>query len=209
MVDFQYLAFMNFLAHIYLSGPDNKVQLGNFIGDFVKGRNLTEQFEERIAIGIELHRAIDEFTDKHEVVKQSKDRIRTKYRHYAPVIMDIFYDHYLARNWNRYHETFLPDFAEQTYGMIMSHEDILPEKVKWMMPYMIKQDWLSNYARIDGIARVLGGMSRRTPYNSKMNEAVEDLKLHYNEFENEFFEFFPELEKFCQEFLNQQFISLT
>jgi acyl carrier protein phosphodiesterase len=192
---------VNFLAHIYLSGNDPNIQLGNFIGDFVKGRNLAEQFEANVARGIELHRAIDEFTDRHPVVKLSKVRLRDKYRHYAPVIVDIFYDHYLARNWDRFHKTFLPDFAEQTYNMIMSREDILPEKVKWMMPYMIKGNWLANYARIDGIGRVLNGMSRRTPYDSKMHEAVEDLQVHYQEFENEFFDFFPELEKHSKDFL--------
>ena len=194
---------MNFLAHIYLSGKDPNIQLGNFIGDFVKGRNLKEQFEAGIAKGIELHRAIDEFTDKHPVVKLSKDRLRGKYRHYSPVIVDIFYDHYLARNWDRFHPTILPDFAEQTYNMIMSREAVLPEKVKWMMPYMIKGNWLANYARIEGIGRVLNGMSRRTPYESKMHEAVEDLQTHYPDFEKEFFDFFPELEKNSQEFLNQ------
>lgn len=192
---------MNFLAHLYLSGNDPNIQLGNFIGDFVKGRNLTEQFDASIAKGIELHRAIDAFTDKHPIVKQSKVRLREKYRHYAPVIVDIFYDHYLAKNWERFHKTFLPDFAEQTYSMIMSRSDILPEKVKWMMPYMIKQDWLTSYARMDGIGRVLGGMSRRTPYESKMHEAVEDLQVHYTDFEKEFFEFFPELEAHSKEFL--------
>ena len=202
LTEFKYLARVNFLAHIYLSGDDPNIQLGNFIGDFVRGRNLTEQFEAGIAKGIALHRAIDEFTDKHAVVKQSKVRLRKKYRHYAPVIVDIFYDHYLAKNWDRYHSTFLPEFAEKTYTMIMSRETILPEKVKWMMPYMMKQDWLTNYARIDGIARVLGGMSRRTPYNSKMHEAVDDLRMHYTDFEKEFFEFFPELETHSKEFLS-------
>jgi acyl carrier protein phosphodiesterase len=175
--------------------------LGNFIGDFVKGRNLTEQFGAPIAKGIELHRSIDDFTDHHPVVKQSKARLRDKYRHYAAVIVDIYYDHYLAKNWDQFHNMFLPDYAESTYQMIMSQEAILPERVKWMMPYMIKQDWLTNSARIEGIGRVLGGMSRRTSFDSKMNEAVEDLKVGYADYEKEFFEFFPELEKHCQVFL--------
>jgi acyl carrier protein phosphodiesterase len=192
---------MNFLAHIYLSGDDPNIQLGNFMGDFVKGRNLTEQFGPEIAKGIELHRAIDAFTDKHPIVKQSKVRLREKYRHYAPVIVDIFYDHYLAKNWDKFHNTFLPDFAEQIYTMIMSREAVLPEKVKWMMPYMIKGNWLANYARIDGIGRVLNGMSRRTPYESKMDEAVTDLQTHYSDFEKEFFEFFPQLEAHSKAFL--------
>ena len=198
----RYLAGVNFLAHLYLSGDDPNIQLGNFIGDFVKGRNLVEQFDTQIARGIELHRSIDEFTDHHPVVKQSKDRLRDKYRHYSAVIVDIFYDHYLAKNWDQFHKTFLPDYTETIYEMIMSKENILPEKVRWMMPYMIKQNWLANYARIDGIGRVLGGMSRRTSFNSKMEEAVEDLKFSYSEFEKEFFEFFPELEKHCVAFLS-------
>jgi acyl carrier protein phosphodiesterase len=194
---------VNFLAHLYLSGNDPNIQLGNFIGDFVKGRNLTEQFDAEIAKGIELHRSIDEFTDRHPVVKQSKARLREKYRHYAAVIVDIYYDHYLAKNWDQFHKTFLPDYAESVYEMIMSRENILPEKVKWIMPYMIKQNWLANYARIEGIGRVLGGMSRRTAFDSKMNEAVDDLKVSYSEFEQEFFEFFPELKHHAIEFLNQ------
>ena len=198
----RYLANVNFLAHLYLSGNDPNIQLGNFIGDFVKGRNLTEQFDASIAKGIELHRSIDEFTDHHPIVKLSKDRLRDKYRHYAAVIVDIFYDHYLAKNWDRFHKTFLPDYAESVYEMIMSKENILPERVKWMMPYMIKQDWLTNYSRIGGIGRVLGGMSRRTSFDSKMNEAVEDLKLGYADYEKEFFEFFPQLEAHSRDFLS-------
>lgn len=192
---------MNFLAHLYLSGNDPKIQLGNFLGDFVRGRNLVEQFEPAIAFGIELHRSIDEFTDKHTVVKQSKDRLRPKYRHFAPVIIDMYYDHFLARNWNRYHTSFLPDYAESAYNMILSHESILPQQLKWMMPYMVKQDWLSNYARMEGLGKALSGMARRTPYDSKMNEAVQDLTAHYNEFEAEFFEFFPQLQKHASAFL--------
>ena len=192
---------MNFLAHLYLSGNDPDVQLGNFIGDFVKGRNLTEQFDIGIATGIELHRVIDEFTDKHPIVKLSKDRLRPKYRHYAPVIVDIFYDHYLAKNWDRFHPTFLPDYAESIYAMVMSRKSVLPEKVLWMMPYMIKGNWLTNYAKIDGIGSVLKGMSRRTPYDSKMHEAIEEMKSSYHDFETEFLDFFPYLARHAKDFL--------
>ena len=102
---------MNFLAHLYLSADDPEIQLGNFIGDFVRGRDLSTRFSVGIVTGILLHREIDEFTDRHEVVKRSKDRLRPKYRHYAPVIIDMFYDHHLAVNWNAYHHQPLPDFA--------------------------------------------------------------------------------------------------
>jgi acyl carrier protein phosphodiesterase len=177
--------------------------LGNFIGDFVKGRNLADQFEPEIARGIELHRAIDAFTDNHEQVTRSKNRLRPKYRHYSGVIVDIFYDHFLARQWDDYHNEFLPDYAEQVYRLIEQHESILPREVTFMMPYMTKGNWLVNYARIEGIQRALAGMARRTPYASRMDEAVEDLKLGYADFKSEFDRFFPDLGIFCKNWLNE------
>jgi len=194
---------MNFLAHLYLSGDNHKIMLGNFIGDFVKGRNALEQFDLEIIRGIELHRAIDEFTDRHPIVTVSKNRLRPKYRHYSGVIVDVFYDHFLARNWDTYHPELLPDFADKAYGVIQSHDPILPKEVKFMMPYMIKGNWLVNYAKTEGIHRALSGMARRTPYESKMDEAVIDLKLNYGEFYNEFTEFFPQLKSFSQKLLSE------
>ncbi len=190
---------MNFLAHLYLSGDDHKIMVGNFIGDFVKGRNALKQFEPRIIKGIELHRAIDEFTDSHPIVTVSKNRLRPKYRHYSGVIVDVFYDHFLARNWNTYHVDLLPDFANKAYEIIQSFDPILPIEVKYMMPYMIKGNWLVNYSQTEGIHRALSGMSRRTPYESKMEEATVNLELHYQEFEKEFKSFFPELKLFCED----------
>lgn len=193
---------MNFLAHLYLSGNNSKIMIGNFLGDFVRGRNLIERYDREIVLGIELHRAIDEFTDKHIVVAKSKDKLREKYRHYAPVIIDIFYDHFLAYNWSNYHHERLEDFAEQAYNFLKDSEDILPDEAKQMLPYMIKGNWLVNYANTDGLQRTLTGMSRRTKFNSKMEESVVDLIAHYKDFKNEFELFFPELKNFSNEFIN-------
>jgi len=184
---------MNFLAHLYLSGDNPKIRVGNFIGDFVKGKNLAERFEADIAKGIALHREIDWFTDKHLVVKQSKDRLRPKYRHYSGVIVDIFYDHFLAKNWEKYSEHFLPDYAEECYAVIQQHETMLPEEVKYMMPYMINGNWLVNYSKLEGIQKALSGMARRTRFESKMDECVADLQENYESFKNEFEIFFPDL----------------
>lgn len=184
---------MNFLAHIYLSGENDNVMIGNFIGDFVKGRNLSEQFEPEIVKGIEIHRAIDAFTDTHPIVRISKKRLHPKYRHYSPVIVDVFYDHFLAKNWNAYHPKLLPDFVEHTYKTIESYSNILPKDVLYMLPYMIKGNWLVNYSRLEGIQRALTGMSRRTTHVSHMDESVNDLREHYDLFEKEFRDFFPEL----------------
>lgn len=192
---------MNFLAHLYLSGDDSKIKVGNFIGDFVKGKNLEEQFESGIAKGILLHREIDSFTDRHPLVKQSKDRLRAKYKHYSGVITDIYYDHFLARNWNRFSEQILPDFAEESYALIQRHDPILPYEVKYMMTHMIRGNWLVNYSKIEGIHRALSGMAHRAKFDSKMDEAAEDLKSNYAEFESDFFSFFPELKKFAEDWL--------
>ena len=192
---------MNFLAHLYLSGEDQNVMVGNFIGDFVKGRNALEIYDKKIVEGIELHRSIDEFTDSHPVVTESKNRLRPKYRHYSGVIVDIFYDHFLARNWTMYHGELLPDFADRAYGIIQSFDAILPKEVKFMMPYMVKGNWLVNYSKLDGINRALSGMSRRTPFESKMEEATSDLEKNYESFKSEFDEFFPNLKSHSEKFL--------
>jgi acyl carrier protein phosphodiesterase len=195
---------MNFLAHISLSGDNPKIMVGNFIGDFVKGRNMLEQFEPEIARGIALHRAIDEFTDNHPIVTISKNRLRPTYRHYSAVIVDMFYDHLLAKNWERYYKEFLPDFAERSYRILEGFHTILPEGVKYMLPYMTKGNWLVNYARLEGIERALSGMARRSKYESKMELAVEDLKKNYDEFTQEFSIFYPELQKFSNDWLEQE-----
>ncbi len=192
---------MNFLAHLYLSGDNTSVMLGNFIGDFVKGKNLIEKVGSEMAKGIELHREIDFFTDQHPIVRESKKRLRPKYRHYSGVIVDVFYDHYLAKNWKDYHHQLLPDYADRIYNLIQKNNALLPERVNMMMPYMIKGNWLVNYATLDGIHRALSGMTRRTPYESKMDESISDLKENYEEFKTEFITFFPELRKHCKDWL--------
>jgi acyl carrier protein phosphodiesterase len=195
---------MNFLAHLYLSGNDPEIMVGNFIGDFVRGRNVYDQFTHNIAVGIELHRQIDAFTDRHHVVMESKKRLRPKYRHYAPVIVDVFYDHFLAIHWTSLHTQPLPDFANFAYAQLEQHEAILPTRVLHMMPYMIRGNWLVNYGQSEGIHRALSGMSRRTPYDSKMNEAVHDLEKYFVEFEKEFLAFFPELKAMSESFIRSK-----
>lgn len=194
---------MNFLAHLYLSGDDPEIKVGNFIGDFVKGRNLLDRYPATVARGIELHRAIDEFTDAHEVVQESKQRLRPNYRHYAGVIVDVFYDHYLASLWSDYHHQPLAQFAAESYALIKNSEIELPSRVLYMLPYMERGNWLVNYARLEGIHRALTGMSRRTTFESKMDEAIADLQRDYEQFKTEFKIFFPLLDSFAKEWISK------
>ncbi|RPD94483.1 DUF479 domain-containing protein [Aureibaculum marinum] len=183
---------MNYLAHIYLSGDNDELKIGNFIADGLSG-NKYSHFSSEIQKGILLHRKIDSFTDTHPIVRKSKKRLHPRYRHYDGVIIDILYDHYLAKNWSTYSTHDLNDFAQQFYNLLTSNHDILPEKIKHLLPFMIKGNWLYNYRTLEGIESVLIGMNKRTKNQSKMNLAIEDLQIHYKDFENDFTTFFEDL----------------
>ena len=188
---------MNFLAHLYLSGNSEGLLIGNFIADSVKGKAY-ENYNQEIQKGILLHRKIDTFTDSHPIVSQSKQRLHSRYHKYSPVVVDIFYDHFLAVKWNNYSTVSLNEFAENSYRVMNTNFEILPEKVKFMLPYMIKGNWLVNYSNVEGICKTLTGMSRRTSFNSGMETATEILVQHYSLFENEFELFFEELRNYVK-----------
>ncbi|MBT8315380.1 MAG: acyl carrier protein phosphodiesterase [Maribacter sp.] len=188
---------MNFLAHIYLSFDDDEITIGNFIADSIRG-NKIDHLPIRIQKGILLHREIDSYTDAHAIPKISSKRLHTNYRHYSRVIVDIFYDHFLAKNWKAYSPTPLDVFVDDFYDLLEANYPILPHGVQRMMPYMISDNWIYNYSKMEGIGRVLNGMNRRTKNKSKMNFAIRDLEEHYTDFEKEFTSFFEELVDFSK-----------
>ena len=190
---------MNFLAHIYLSGEMGDLMVGNFMGDFVKGKKYND-YSQQIAKGIKLHREIDWYTDNHQTVDKSKDRLWKKYRHYAGVIIDMFYDHFLARDWSVYSSETLEEFTARAYGVLIRKRAILPQKAQYILTYMVKHNWLLAYQQIDGIERALLGMSKRTKFQSHMEKAAQDLKANYELFSQEFHEFFPEIIRHTREF---------
>ncbi|AUC14618.1 ACP phosphodiesterase [Tenacibaculum sp. SZ-18] len=193
---------MNFLAHLYLSPNNHHIMLGNFIADHIRG-NKFKHLTEDIQKGIYLHRSIDTFTDSNEIVRISKRRLHERYGHYDGVIIDIFYDHFLAKNWENYSQIPLDIYTKSIYHYLESQKEILPETTKELLPYMIQYDWLYNYQFIDGIQQVMNGMNRRTKGKSQMNLAVEDLELHYNELENDFQTFMFELIEFVSNELDK------
>ena len=194
---------MNFLAHIYLSFGDDEITIGNFIADSIRG-NKFEHLPERIQKGIKLHRHIDTYTDAHPTFRESTKRLHKNYGHYSGIIVDIFYDHFLAKNWDSYSDIPLEIFVDNFYDLLEDNYTILPVAIKRMMPYMVADNWIFNYSNMEGIAKVLAGMNRRTKNKSKMNFAILDLEEHYNEFEKEFSSFFEELTMFSKE----KFLSL-
>lgn len=186
---------MNFLAHIYLSGNNEFVTIGNFIADGIRGKQY-QKYSKEIQVGILLHRQIDTFTDAHPIVRQSTKRLHKNYSHYSGVIVDILYDHFLAKNWSKYSDIPLNDYVESFYESLETNFEVLPLRIQKMIPYMMADNWLLNYANLEGIQRVLNGMNRRTKNISGMDKATLELQQYYKEFENEFTEFFEELRAF-------------
>jgi acyl carrier protein phosphodiesterase len=194
---------MNFLAHIYLSGNDDLIKIGNFMADGIRGKDF-ESYPLEIQKGILLHREIDTYTDAHPIFRQSTKKLHEKYHHYAGVIVDVFYDHFLAKNWKNYSDEKLEEFVERFYQSLYDNNTMLSERTKEIMPYMIKHNWLVSYQTVEGINRILTQMDHRTKNESKMRFATNELSEFYIEFENEFANFFEEL----RIYVNQKIIAL-
>ena len=177
--------------------------LGNFFADHIRG-NKFDHFPEKIQKGIRLHRAIDTFTDAHPVVRQSSKKLYKNHGHYSRVIVDIFYDHFLAKQWQNYAEVPLEDYTANFYELLLAHYELLPQLTKRLLPHMMKDNWLLNYANFEGISKALKGMDMRAKNESNMHLAIWDLKQHYTTFEYEFLTFFKELIVFSQ----KQYINL-
>jgi acyl carrier protein phosphodiesterase len=184
---------MNFLGHLYLSGSDPEVIVGNFMGDAVKGRDLS-RFSPGIERGLRLHRAIDSFTDVHPMLLEGRQRVHAHAGRYASVVMDLFYDHLLAANWSMISEEPLEHFAQRMYRLLNEHEAWMPERTRRMLPYMVAGDWLTSYSTMEGIARALEGLSRRVPAGAPMRGAEGVLHAHLDRYTAEFNAFLPAVE---------------
>jgi len=188
---------MNFLAHLYLSSEDDQLMIGNFIADSVKG-SAYNNYSEGIKKGILLHRAIDSFTDSHSIVKQSIMRLRPVHHKFSGVIVDIFYDHFLALRWNEFSDVDLSDFAKRVHILMLENKNLMPVRSQHFLQYMLMNNIPLPYAEIKGIEKVLFGMSRRSTFENTMHLATADLVKYYSDFENEFRLFLPEIITFCQ-----------
>ena len=186
---------MNFLAHVYLSGENDHIKIGNFMADGIHGKNF-DAFPADVQKGIRLHREIDSFTDFHPIFRQSKHRLHERYGHYSGVIMDIFYDHFLAKNFSKYSEIPLEEFVQNFYKVLDTNFDILTPRFQNILPILKSENWFLLYATTEGLTHILYMMDRRTKLRSKMQFSIEELKLFYTEFESEFTLFFAEVQAF-------------
>lgn len=183
---------MNFLAHIYLSFDHPEISIGNFMADSIK-REALSGFSPMLQKGVYLHRAIDQFTDTHSIYKKSCKRLFKTHGHYSRVIVDIFYDHFLAAQWKTYHPMALSQFATNFYSLLESNMSQLPAKTQYLFPYLKAQNWLVAYETIAGLDGILKGMHRRASFSSKMDVAILDLQAQYPAFKKDFNDFFKEL----------------
>ena len=189
---------MNFLAHLFLASPDADCMLGGLVADFVRSRDVNG-FPDTIQAGIRLHQRIDSFTDAHPVVAASKRRLHPPYRRFAGVLLDIFYDHYLAARWAQYSpSTTLEVFAQQVYQLLERRRSNLPASLRRILPRMIEEDWLVSYRNIKGVNRSLQRLSRRLRRENPLGEGIVLLRTRYDEFESDFEVFFPDLIEFAQ-----------
>jgi len=183
---------MNYLAHIYLAdNRDEKNVLGNFLGDFV---NISTErvFDETIRRGIHMHRKIDSFTDAHPIFQRSRKRVSSPNRRFAGVLVDIFYDHFLAKNWQVYSKIPLEKYADIFYGMLERNFSILPLRVKGMIPYMVEENWLVGYRELSGIEKPLERIAKRFAQSKRpLVNPIDELIYNYDCLEEDFHAFYP------------------
>ena len=188
---------MNVLAHIYLSGDSDEIIIGNYIGDYVKGRDYLK-YPELIKKGIILHRHIDDFTDRHPVVHRSKILFTRKYHKYAGVVVDIIYDHYLTKEWDTFSRRPLESITYQFYRAMVNNYDILPAKVQDRFPFFIINNWIESYKTNKGLKHVLNTLSKRTSLPSESKYAIKTFKKNYYSLGEDFMEFFPQLIEYVE-----------
>ena len=198
---------MNYLIHFLLAGDDDELRLGSVLGDYVKGR--VERFEhpgitDRLRTGIQMHRTIDAFSDCHPAVRRSKRILSAEYGRLSGVIVDVFYDHVLARRWTEHHPRRLQDYTQEVYRTLKSNLHRLPAPVHPLIKSMSRGDWLRGYASPRGIERALQGMAQRHPVAAEIGTAGRVLADHFDRFSADFDEFLPELRMRCAEFLAER-----
>lgn len=186
---------MNFLAHVYLSGEDMDLAIGNLIADRVKGKEI-QGYPKPIQRGIHLHRKIDIFTDTHPRVRECRKFLFPQYRHYSGVIIDMYFDHFLALHWKRYHPIPLAEFSVSFYSILKEKSVDFPSRSLDFVSALIQYDWFSYYQTITGLQEILIQMDRRTTNSSKLSSSVVSLEENYSYFGEHFFSFMEDVISF-------------
>lgn len=196
---------MNFLAHLHLSGNNEDIKIGNFIGDAVKGKSY-QKFAPDIQKGILLHRKIDSFTDKHEITKDLSRLFNGKYGKYSGIVVDIMYDYFLANNWANYSNQQLEQFISDSYTLLMINFRVLPIKIKKFLPFLIGKNRLLSYKNISGIESVLTVMAKYTTLPNAPKFAIEVMQNNHQYFQENFILFYDEIYQYSKMELEKTYI---
>ncbi|MBD9397479.1 ACP phosphodiesterase [Pseudomonas sp. PDM11] len=188
---------MNYLAHLHLGGDTPAELLGSLYGDFVKGP-LAGQWPAAIEAGIALHRRIDAFTDNHPLQARARARFTIERRRVAGIFLDLFFDHCLARDWQRYNDQSLQQFTDRVY-QVLAAETQLPGSLQRIAPRMAAQDWLGSYEEFGVLGQVIAGMSRRLSRPGLLDGGLDELRRLYEPLSEDFSAFYPELMAFARE----------
>jgi acyl carrier protein phosphodiesterase len=188
---------VNFLAHAYLAGSSDHAIVGSLMGDFVKGP-LRDRYGIEITRALALHRRIDTYTDSHHVVRQSRRRVSPARRRFAGILVDVFYDHFLARHWDEYNNMPLERFTARVYSALREYHALLPERLQDIAPRMAATDWLASYRHVEAVGFALDRMGQRLKRGNALLRSSEELLANYDAFEADFHTFFPELVRFAR-----------
>lgn len=190
---------MNFLAHLYLADLNNDSLVGHLLGDFVKGRTM-DGYNPRIQAAIRFHRRIDSFCDTHPITRASRNRIGPLRRRFAGVLVDVGYDHFLARHWHRFHPESLASFTQGVYAVLMRDHTALPKRFEAVLSRMIAHDWLGSYIHLDKVAVALDRIAGRLSRGDRFKGGIADIQANYRGLEADFLAFFPDLIRFSRNY---------
>lgn len=193
---------MNFLAHVFLSGDDFHLAVGNLIADQVK-KNEVHNFPLKIQKGIHLHRAIDYFTDTHPIFKACVTELFPKYRHYSRVIVDMYFDHFLAVHWDRFHPSPLTEFSTHFYTELIESEIEFSAKINRFISALTTYNWFEQYKTVEGLGMILAQMDKRTRFDSNLAGSTTELIEKYSYFEDHFLNFMNPLTAYSKLKLSQ------
>jgi acyl carrier protein phosphodiesterase len=185
---------MNYLAHLYLAAPRPDAMLGALLGDFVFGRAALEDWPEPVRTEILVHRRIDSYTDRHPQVTAARALFPDGLRRYAGIVLDVYYDHCLARDWLDYSPRPLGAFTAAFYPYLLEQAPALPERLRRLAPLMVQGDWLGSYARRASVDQAVTRIATRLSRNGQaLVDCLQPLRLHEARIQASFQAFFPQL----------------
>lgn len=192
---------MNYLAHLYLSPDDDLSRLGNIMGDFVRDVE-PDLLPAPVQDGIRLHQSIDVFTDSHPIIRELRKNFSKERRRFSGIALDVVFDHFLIQNWSRINGTGDVDsYVSECYDALWRNRELMPDRMKMVVSWMISRNWIKSYSELEGVGRALDGLASRLRMKHNFYGIVDELDQMYDDIEEGFLEFFPQLQSHAADFI--------